>query len=105
MSPVLLLGSPQRWWCPNCQATDITRPHLPGETRYHNCPGLHGLSAPLIREGDRVAVLAEERQDYLNGDTQATGTDGKAYMAVRTQYWDGHDDLAVNAGLATARLS
>jgi hypothetical protein len=48
-------------------------------------------------------VEAEERADYLNGEVQATGDDGRPYMAVRTTRGDG-EDLAVNAGLAQARL-
>ena len=39
------------------------------------------------------------REDYLNGEIQATGDDGKPYMAVRTTRGD-REDLMVNAGLA-----
>lgn len=91
------------WHCPNCPLTERTAPLPPGSSRYHSCPGLHGLTAPLVREGTRCSVVAEERQDYLNGDVQATGDDGRAYMAVRTVY-DDHDDLLVNAGLARAEM-
>jgi hypothetical protein len=45
-------------------------------------------------------VKAVEREDYLGEDTQAMGNDGKAYMAVSTQYADGREGRAVNAGLA-----
>jgi hypothetical protein len=100
---VPLLIAYQDWYCPNCPVTDRTRPLPPGSSRFHPCGGLHGLNAPLVRAGTRAAVVAEERQDYLNGDIQATGDDGKAYMAVRTVY-DDHDDLVVNAGLAHADL-
>lgn len=101
---VPLLRAFQEWECPNCQCRETTAPLPPGSSRYHNCPGLHMLSAPLIRAGTDCKVTAEERQDYLAGDRQATGDDGIAYMAVRTTYGDGHDDLMVNAGLATAEL-
>jgi hypothetical protein len=57
------------------------------------------LTAPLVRAGTSCAVVAEERGDYLNGEIQAAGDDGKPYMAVRTVRDDG-EDLAVNAGLA-----
>jgi hypothetical protein len=96
-----LLVASQDWCCPNCPAAETTRPLPPNASRYHSCPGLHGLNAPLIRAGTRCTVTAEERQDYLNGDRQATGDDGKAYMAVRTIRGDG-EDLLVNAGLARA---
>ena len=55
--------------------------------------------APLVRAGTRCKVTAEEREDYLNGEIQATGDDGRPYMAVRTTRGDG-EDLMVNAGLA-----
>lgn len=100
---VPLLMVTEEWSCPNCPARETTRGLPANAARYHNCPGLHSLSAPLIRAGVRCKVTAEERQDYLNGDLQATGDDGKAYMAVRTTY-DDHDDLLVNAGLARAEM-
>lgn len=94
----------QDWFCPNCDVTDRTRPLPPNASRFHTCAGLHMLSAPLIRAGADCKVEAEERADYLNGEVQATGEDGKPYMAVRTTRADGSEDLAVNAGLAQARL-
>ena len=99
----LLTGHPVEWYCPNCQVTDVREPPPPGQQRFHTCPGLHGLSAPLIRAGVRCEVTAEERQDYLGAEIQAAGDDGRPYMAVRTTRDDGCD-LAVNAGLAQARL-
>jgi hypothetical protein len=90
-----------RWECPNCDTTDVTRGLVPN--RFHTCAGLHMLTAPLVRAGTRCKVEAEERADYLNGEVQATGDDGRPYMAVRTTRGDG-EDLAVNAGLAQARL-
>lgn len=101
--PVLLLNAAQDWYCPNCTAAETTPPLPPNASRYHSCPGLHGLTAPMVRAGVRCSVTAEERQDYLNGDLQATGDDGKAYMAVRTTR-DDSEDLLVNAGLARAVL-
>ena len=103
MTRIPLLLAAQDWTCPNCPARDTTPALSPNSSRYHSCPGLHGLTAPLVRAGTRCTVTAEERQDYLNGDLQATGDDGKAYMAVRTTRDDG-EDLLVNAGLARAEL-
>ena len=100
---VPLLERWQDWECPNCDVTERTRPLPPNGSRFHTCAGLHMLTAPLVRSGTRCKVTAEERQDYLNGDVQAAGDDGKAYMAVRTTRDDG-EDLAVNAGLATAEI-
>ena len=101
MGAVLLDQVITRWECPNCDVTEVTRGLVPN--RFHTCAGLHMLTAPLVRSGTQCKVVALEREDYLNGDTQATGDDKRPYMAVRVTRDDG-EDLAVNAGLATARL-
>lgn len=100
---VPLLITMTDWYCPNCQIALAAPEPPPGQSKFHVCPNLHGLTAPLIRAGIRCKVEAEEREDYLGGEVQAMGDDGKAYMAVRTTRDDGCD-LAVNAGLAQARL-
>lgn len=91
----------QQWYCPNCDMTDATPAEVPN--RWHTCRGLHSLTAPLIRVGERVEVVAEEREDYLGKEVQRHGDDGKPYMAVRTKRNEG-EDLAVNAGLARGSL-
>jgi hypothetical protein len=103
--PVLLRVPFEEWFCPNgCYCTE-TLPAMPANsTRYHNCPKLHQLSAPLVRVGTDCTVEAIEREDYLNGDQQATGDDGKAYMSVVTNYADGRNDLLAHPGLAHAEL-
>jgi hypothetical protein len=91
------------WYCPNCSTTDRVQKLPPNSSRFHTCPGLHMLTAPLIRASVYCKVEAEERADYLNGEIQATGDDGRPYMAVRTTRDDG-DDLLVNAPLARGRV-
>ena len=87
--------------CPNCGLGERVSPPLPpGSSRYHNCPRMHGLSAPLIPVTMDAKVEAVEREDYLRSEVQTTGDDGKAYMAVKTTYADGRNDMAVNAPLA-----
>jgi hypothetical protein len=100
-----LLRQPfEDWYCPNCGLEERI-PKLPQDSaRFHICPRLHGLTAPLLRANVYAKVEAEERADYLNGETQATGDNGRPYMAVRTTRDDG-DDLLVNAPTARARLS
>jgi hypothetical protein len=100
--PVLITAI-EDWSCPNCMTAERTAGLPANAARFHTCPGLHMLTAPLIRSGIRCQVTAEVRQDYLNGEIQATGDDGVPYMAVRTTRDDG-EDLAANAGLASARL-
>jgi len=80
------------WECPNCETRDVTPLVVPN--RYHTCPGLHNLVAPLVRAGTRCKITALERGDYLNGEVQRTGDDGKPYGAVVTERDDGNDWLA-----------
>jgi hypothetical protein len=101
---ITLLTAFEDWYCPNCPVTDRSKPLPPGSSRFHTCAGLHMLTAPLIRAGTHCKVTAEEREEYLGREIQATGDDGRPYMAVRTTRDDGCD-LAVNAGLAQGRLS
>jgi hypothetical protein len=101
---VPLLEAWQDWTCPNCPAADRTPALPPNASRFHPCPGLHGLTAPMVRAGTDCTVRAVERGDYLRGETQRTGEDGKPYMAVETVHADGHNDLAVFAGAARAAV-
>lgn len=101
---VPLLQAPfEDWHCPNCGVSERIRPLPPNASRFHTCPKLHMLTAPMVRAGIPCKVEAEERADYLNGEIQATGDDGRPYMAVRVTRDDG-EDLAANAGLARGRL-
>ena len=100
---VPLLYARQDWECPNCDVRETTQALPPNASRFHTCAGLHMLTAPLVRAGTRCKVEAAVRDDYLNGEIQNSGDDGKPYMNVRTTRDDG-EDLAVNAGLARARL-
>ena len=97
---VPLLETFQDLACPNCAATERTRALGPGEQRMHPCPGLHGLIAPLVPAAADVEVVAVAREDYLSGESQRTGDDGRPYMAVETRHADGHTDLAVFPGVA-----
>jgi hypothetical protein len=60
------------------------------------------LAAPLVPANIYAKVVADERADYLNGEIQETGDDGRPYMAVRTVHDDG-ENIQVNPGLARAR--
>jgi hypothetical protein len=95
-----LLDAWTDWVCPNCARTERTRPIPAAAARMHDCPGLHGLTAPLVAAGTDCKVIATERGDYLAGDVQRTGDDGKPYMNVTTVRADGSSDIAVFAGVA-----
>jgi hypothetical protein len=99
----LLLPPFEDWYCPNCGVSERIAGLPLNASRFHTCPSLHMLTAPLIRANVYAKVEAEERQDYIGHATQARGDDGRPYMAVRTTRDDG-DDLAVNAELAHASL-
>lgn len=99
-----LLDAHQDWHCPNCGRSDRT-PMMPANAaRFHDCPRLRGLVAPLVRAGTDCKVIAVERQDYLGREQQRTGDDGRPYMAVVTQRADGSTDVAAFAAVATARI-
>ena len=102
---VPLIEAYQDWACPECGLTDRTPPLPPGAFRYHSCPGLHGLNAPLTRAGADCRLTAVERQDYLNGEIQATGDDGRPYMGIRTDYADGSNDYQAHAGAARMSMT
>lgn len=87
-----------RWTCPNCSTEDVTseaRPH----TRYHACPGLNGLVAPMVPAGTKAEVRAVEREDYI-GTERVQLHDGRPVMAVVTTR-DNGQDVAVFAPTAT----
>jgi hypothetical protein len=91
----LLLDVYQDWSCPNCGKTERT-PGVPANaTRFHPCPKLHGLTAPMVRDGTDCKVTAVEREEYLGGAIQRTGDNGRPYMAVETERADGSTDRAV----------
>lgn len=96
----VVVGAVRHWACPNCKATAVTREARP-HTRFHACPGLKGITAPLVEAGVRVRVTAQEREDYVGNAIPHTNQDGRPIMAVRTDYPDGHNDLAVLAPTAT----
>lgn len=101
-----LLEAWQDWECPNCHQAERVRPPLPpNASRFHPCPKLHGLTAPLVPAGADCKVTAVERGDVLGSEIQRRGDDGRPYMAVETVHADGHNDLAVFAAAAAAGVS
>lgn len=90
----------QHWSCPNCsleQTTHEVRPH----SRFHACPGLKGLTAPMVPRGTKAKVTAHEREDYI-GNEQVQLHEGRPVMSVVTERDDGQD-VVVFAPTATAR--
>lgn len=97
----VLLEATRHWVCPNCPLQEVTseaRPH----TRFHACPGLRGLTAPMVPAGTKVKVSSVEREDYIANEIVQTDSSGRPVMAVITEREDGND-VTVFAPTATAR--
>lgn len=97
---VPLLAREHLWACPNCPAVDRTTESQP-HTRFHACPGLKGLTAPMIPVGIRAKVEAVEREDWVGSEMVQTDGDGRPVMAVVTTRDEGND-VAVLAPCAVA---
>lgn len=97
-----VLLPPTMWVCASgCPVTDRTPGSVPN--RFHSCPALGGLTAPLVPEGSRVRVRAVEREDYARGQLVQCDENGRPYQAVVTDRPDGSNDVLVLA--PTARWS
>ena len=97
-----LLSNVRDWYCPNCGKTDQTveaRPH----TRFHTCPKLRYLVAPMLPAGTKAKVEAHEREDYVGTDVVQTDGDGRPVMSVVTTRDEG-TDVAVFAPVASGRV-
>jgi len=97
----VLIQPTRHWVCPNCTTESITheaRPH----TRFHACPGLHGLTAPMVPAGTKAQVTTVEREDYI-GTERVQLHEGRPVMAVVTTRDDG-EDRAVFAPTATGGI-
>ena len=101
--PAALLSTVTDWYCPNCGKTDQTRntgPHI----RYHTCPKLRFMSAPMVRKGTGAKVTLHERDDYVGRDIVQTDATGRPVMSIVTTR-DNGNDVVVFAPTATARGS
>jgi hypothetical protein len=100
----VLLDAYQEWECPSCHLNERTRPLPPNASRFHPCPRLHGLNAPLVRAGMDCKVIATEREDYVGREmVQYAPGDGRPYAAIHTVRADGSNDAAVLAPCAQIR--
>lgn len=99
----VILQPEHHWECPNCTYQDVTHEDKP-HTRMHICPGLKGLTAPMVPAGTRCKVEAKEREDYIGKGQRVThDADGKAIMAIETTREDGND-VAVLAPCVDIRM-
>lgn len=92
----------RRWYCPNCGKEDVTheaRPH----SRFHTCPRLHGLTAPMLPKGTAAKVEAVEREDYVGREIVRLDNRGRPVMSVVTTRDNGRDTI-VFAPTATGSM-
>jgi hypothetical protein len=90
------------WECPNCGKTDTTteaRPH----SRFHVCPRLRYLTAPMVRKGTQAKVELVERQDYVNGEKVQLDPERKRPVMSIVTTRDNGQDVAVFAPAATGK--
>lgn len=101
MTPALAVT--QEWACPNgCRPNVRTRgPFLPN--RFHVCPKLHGITAPMVPSGTSAKVELREREDYVGREVVTLDDRRRPVMSVVTTRDDGQD-CAVFAPLATSRV-
>lgn len=89
----ILQPPPKRWVCANgCDVTDVTPAGVPN--RFHNCPAMAGIIAPLVAEGTRCMVRAHEREDYIGDQDVRRDDNGRPIMSVVTTRDDGEDCIA-----------
>ena len=103
--PAAPLDAYTDWECPACGLTERTRPLPPNASRFHTCPKLHMLTAPLVRAGTDCTLVAVEREDYRRREVTHEADDGRAYMNITTRHADGHNDVAVLAPTAQMTLA
>lgn len=97
----VLLSTIRQWYCPNCKRTEQTveaQPH----TRFHICPKLANLTAPMLPAGTAAKVERRDRDDYVGKEIVQTDGNGRAVMSVVTTRDNGMDTI-VFAPLARGR--
>lgn len=74
------------WHCPNCGLTETTKV-VPN--RFHVCPKLHGLTAPMLSGPGKVE--AKEREDYVAKEKVFIAPNGRPIMSIVTTRDNGQD--------------
>jgi hypothetical protein len=91
------------WYCPNCGFTDQTREHRV-HVRYHTCPKLRYLAAPMVRKGIAAKVELHERESYVGNElVQVDPEQGRPIVSIETTRDEGND-LIVFAPTATGNV-
>jgi hypothetical protein len=99
----IILNNETHWECPNCDTKDVCSIG-PGQVRMHNCPGLKGLTAPLVPAGTKCKVESTAWEDYVVNDAAVRkDDDGKPVSAINVTRDDGND-VVVFPGAAMMKM-
>lgn len=100
---VHILDAPvRRWHCPQCGHSDATREPKP-HSRFHTCPRLGFMSAPMLPAGTKGKLEIVERQDYIGREDVQLSEDRRPIQSVVTTRDDGQD-CTVYAPTARAEI-
>ena len=89
------------WVCPACKATDQTKQHG-YHVRYHTCPKLRFLSAPMVKAGTAAKLEVHEWADDVGDElVQRDPERNRPIISLETTR-DNGNDLIVFAPTARA---
>ena len=101
MTATLSVAAYQTWRCPNCGLEERTEPK---PNRFHTCPKLRFMTAPMVLAGTDAKVTINEREDYVGKEMVRLDPErGRPVMSIVTERADGSNDVMVFAPTATAR--
>lgn len=92
----------RRWYCPNCGQQSQTR-EARAHTRFHTCPRMRGLTAPMLPVGVKAKVELVEREDYVGREVVARDPERNRPVQSLVTTRDNGQDVVVFAPTATAR--
>jgi len=104
MTIPILAPTHREWYCPKCHATNVTtdmhggKPH----TRFHTCPKLGFLTAPMLPVGVKGKLEARVREDYIGNEIVRLDANNRPVMSVVTTR-DNGQDCTVYAPTANAK--
>lgn len=102
---VAVLSAVQHWVCANGCGQTFDSP-TPVTNRFHTCPRLRYLQAPLVLEGTKARVFLREREDYVGGElVQLDPEKRRPVMSIITERADGSNDTIVLAPTARGSLT
>ena len=89
------------WYCPECKLEAVVGEWQPN--RFHTCPKLRYLSAPMLRQGVAGKLELVERQDYVGKETVRLDPErGRPVAQIVTHRDNGKRDTIVFAPTATS---